>query len=340
MADNVAEQALAATSYIDDDGSSGVLGFRLPASPFLDATSVDAFIAQGRSWETIVRKSGALAQQGASPEAIRAAYDDELLIDLAKQQARFDVAVRHERIAGIPVTVFDPAVPRSQAILLNVHGGGFICGRGIGAAIESIPICAAAATRVISVEYRLYPEYSPMEALADIMAVYAYLVQTLPAERVGIFGSSAGALLTAQLTSALIERHRPLPGGIALLAMGASWISGDSATIFSTVERVAGLSAQLPAYLAAADSGDATIFPARHRDRLAQFPPTLLISSTRDVALSSVVDTHAKLVEAGAAADLHIWEGLRHCFYYDPDFSASNEVYRVVDRFFGRTTNT
>jgi len=47
----------------------------------------------------------------------------------------------------------------------------------------------------------------------------------------------------------------------------------------------------------------------------AGFPPTYLISGTRDVLLSDTVRTHRKLRRAGTVADLHVYEGLAHGDY-------------------------
>jgi len=69
---------------------------------------------------------------------------------------------------------------------------------------------------------------------------------------------------------------------------------------------------------------------------MAKFPPSLLVATTRDVALSSVVVTHSQLVRLGVDAELHVWEGLGHTFYTDPDLPESREVHDVVIGFFDR----
>jgi len=67
---------------------------------------------------------------------------------------------------------------------------------------------------------------------------------------------------------------------------------------------------------------------------MSKFPPSLLVAATRDKALSSVVYTHSLLVAQGVEAELHVWEGLGHAFFYDPDLPQSREVYAVVIKFF------
>jgi acetyl esterase/lipase len=69
---------------------------------------------------------------------------------------------------------------------------------------------------------------------------------------------------------------------------------------------------------------------------LARFPPTLLITGTRAYDLSAVVETHRQLVKNGAEAELHLWDGMNHCFFFDVDLPESKEAYAVIARFFGK----
>lgn len=89
-------------------------------------------------------------------------------------------------------------------------------------------------------------------------------------------------------------------------------------------------------YLMHADPHDPLAFPVRSKEVLAKFPPSLLIGSTRDFALSSVVHTHTLLVQQGVEAELHVWEGLGHAFFMDPDLPQSRDLYGVVVKFFDK----
>lgn len=81
-------------------------------------------------------------------------------------------------------------------------------------------------------------------------------------------------------------------------------------------------------------SNDPLAFPVRSLSVMKHFPPSLLVAATRDPALSSVVQTHAVLVSQGVDAELHIWEGLGHGFFFDLDLPQSREVYAVTVKFF------
>jgi acetyl esterase/lipase len=81
---------------------------------------------------------------------------------------------------------------------------------------------------------------------------------------------------------------------------------------------------------------DPLVAPGWHLDVLAKFPPTLLISGTRDIAMSSLIYTHTQLVKAGADADLHLWDGVDHDFFADVDLPESKEAFSVMVKFFAR----
>jgi acetyl esterase/lipase len=87
-------------------------------------------------------------------------------------------------------------------------------------------------------------------------------------------------------------------------------------------------------YFAGTDANDPLVAPASSAEVLAKFPPTLIVSGTRAFDLSNAVYTHAQLIKLGVAAELHVWEGMFHGFFYNPDVPESSECYDVIVRFF------
>ena len=89
-------------------------------------------------------------------------------------------------------------------------------------------------------------------------------------------------------------------------------------------------------YLAGASVKDPLVSPTASDEVLRQFPPTLLITATRGFELSSTVYTHTQLVRLGVEADLHVWEGLFHGFFYNADVPESRQAYDVMLKFFDK----
>ena len=68
---------------------------------------------------------------------------------------------------------------------------------------------------------------------------------------------------------------------------------------------------------------------------MSRFPPTLVLTSTRDAAASSAVYTHTRLSGVGVETRLHVWEGQPHGFLSgEPDFPESRAAWETVVRFF------
>ncbi|GAK07172.1 alpha/beta hydrolase [Geomicrobium sp. JCM 19038] len=116
----------------------------------------------------------------------------------------------------IPVRVYQPEGTTPQPVLLYFHGGGWV----LGDLDSHDPVCRrianASQSTVISVEYRLAPEYPFPAAVYDCYnAVYWVREQAeilgIDKERVAVGGDSAGGNLAAVVTHLLKERNETLP---------------------------------------------------------------------------------------------------------------------------------
>jgi acetyl esterase/lipase len=76
--------------------------------------------------------------------------------------------------------------------------------------------------------------------------------------------------------------------------------------------------------------------PGAFAAAIAKFPPTLLISGTRDFQLSGTLRANELLGDAGVETELHVWEGMWHSFFSDPELPESKAAYAVMARFFER----
>ena len=83
-------------------------------------------------------------------------------------------------------------------------------GRGAGALLEAVPVAATAKMRVVAVEYALAPERPFPAAVNDVITIFEQLSATQSPASIGMFGCSAGAMLTAQATARLISQGKPL----------------------------------------------------------------------------------------------------------------------------------
>src|SRR5262249_42949510 len=164
--------------------------------------------------------------------------------------------------------------------------------------------------KVITVDYREGPEYKFPAASEDVASVYGELLKTYPAKNIGIYGCSAGGMLTAQ-SVAWFQRHGlARPGAIGMFGAAAVVPEPGDSNYFASALMGSVPEAQdgkkfLPYFdVAGLDLKDPLVSPVYTPAVLAGFPPALLISGTRDPGLSPVVYTHAQLRKLGVDADL------------------------------------
>jgi acetyl esterase/lipase len=63
-------------------------------------------------------------------------------------------------------------------------------------------------------------------------------------------------------------------------------------------------------------------------------PPTLFVSSTRDMLLSGTANLHRAYLQAGVDARLVVFDALPHAFWYDPMLPESQEASHMMADFF------
>jgi epsilon-lactone hydrolase len=250
--------------------------------------------------------------------------------------------IERQTIAGVPARVITPLeIPQEKRdrILLNVHGGGF--NSDSGSLTETIPIANLTRTKVIAILYRLAPENPFPAAVDDVVAVYKELLKTYKPGKVAIYGTSAGAILTAEVAVRLKQLGLPLPGALGVFSgLGDFSKVGDTGAIYS----LNGFSGPLSppstktadhSYIGSTDTKDPVLSPV-YAD-LKGLPPTLFVTSTRDMLLSGTTILHRAFLHAGVDAQLVVFEALPHAFWNNVNLPESREFDQTVSNFFDKT---
>lgn len=270
-------------------------------------------------------------------------FNDKLA---AAMRAKYDVSIHDEVWGGVPVQrVVAANAPANPArLLINFHGGAFMWGAGSGALVEAIPIAAVTGMPVVTVDYRMAPEHTFPAATLDAHAVFTEARRRFDPAAIGVYGCSAGAVLVAQLIAQLHHAGDPLPGAAAMLGGGGTDFGGDSAILSSMLmgsDPDGGLHSLFDlVYMKSASPDDPLAVPCLDDRLLANFPPSLLITASRDFAASSVSHFHRRLVANGSDARLFMFDGLWHAFHIFSDLPESKEVYALMRNFFARNLKT
>jgi acetyl esterase/lipase len=248
---------------------------------------------------------------------------DEGKVDMAREISKqLSVSVEHGAIEGVSVYYVTPvevAPDLEDKLFVHTHGGAFVLNGGEAGTIEAIVIAALAKVRVLSIDYRMPPSHPAPAARDDVVTVYQHLLKQGSAQKIALGGSSGGANLTMGLVQHFIEQEVDLPGALFLGTPGADMSkTGDSYYINDGIDRNlvtydGFLEAAVRLYANGRDLKDPLVSPL-YGD-LHGFPPTFLITGTRDLLLSATVRTHIKLRQSGVVADLFVYEGIAHGDY-------------------------
>jgi epsilon-lactone hydrolase len=274
-----------------------------------------------------------LAERRARTDAWRAQ-------DSAEARKLYPVNVEETTTAGVRTDIITPMTMPAEnktRVLINLHGGGF--NSDSGSLIEGVPISSLAKMKVVSVYYRLAPENPFPAAVDDVAAVYKELLKTYKPHSIGIFGTSAGAILTCEVTVKLKQLGLPLPGALGVFSSLADFSRpGDSRQLFT----LNGFPGQIQPvdpqhlpdneYVGKTDRKDPVLSPL-FAD-LHSWPPSLLVTSTRDLLLSDTAIFHRALLRAGDDSQLVVFEALPHAFWYHFQLPETQEALELMAKFF------
>jgi epsilon-lactone hydrolase len=170
--------------------------------------------------------------------------------------------------------------------------------------------------------------------------VYRSMLDYHKPEQLGIYGASAGGFLTGQTLVRLQCEGLPGPSCAGIFTAGGDLGDlGDTASfltlsgfygepILPTTHEVS----EIRAYVGGADPKDPGVSPIF--SDLSKFPPTLMVTGTRDALLSSAALMHRALRRAGVDADLHVFEAMPHAHWYNIHLPEAREALQEMAAFF------
>jgi len=244
-------------------------------------------------------------------------------------------------VGSVPAEWITPATVASDAVILYLHGGGWILGWYNSHRWMVSHICQAASCKALAVDYRLAPEHPFPAALDDCVAAYRSLVESgTPPERIVIAGDSAGANLALATLMVLQEAGDRLPAAAVCLSPMTDLLgTGDS---FTRQKRDALLSAEgalemARAYYAENDPRLPLISP--HYGDLTGLPPLLIQVGEDEILLDDSHRLAEKATAAGVSVELSVWPGMWHVWQtLVPYLPEAKDAVDAVGEFIRRQT--
>lgn len=271
-------------------------------------------------------------QTGAGPHPI-----------LAEIGERLGVSVTRAVLGGVPVFVSKPAnmPPRNRdRVLMHLHGGGYVLFPGEIGAGEGMMMAGYGGFTVVSVDYRMAPDFPFPAALDDAASVWKALLAEHDPHRMAVFGTSAGGGLTLALMLKAKAEGFLMP---AAIAPGSPWVDlaprGDTLAANEFVDNVlvsidgwVGTAGRVYAGTTSLDNPFLSPINGDFRG----LPPAILTSGTRDLLLSDTVRAHRKLRQAGVEAALQVFEAQSHAQFLTPFVPETEEAFGEITAFFDR----
>jgi monoterpene epsilon-lactone hydrolase len=230
-----------------------------------------------------------------------------------------DVKVELVTAPERPAEWLTPPGVRTDAVVLYLHGGGYVIGSPRSHRHLAAAIARAAGTRALLLDYRLAPEHPFPAALEDAVAAYQWLLrQGIAPARIVMAGDSAGGGLTVATLLALRDRGLPRPAGgvcispwVDLTNSAASYVSKAAVDPIVTLESIAMLT---QAYVGAGDPKQPLVSPL-YAD-LCELPPLLVQVGSDEVLVDDALGLGARARAAGVDVTVREWPAMIHVWHW------------------------
>ncbi len=317
------------------DGSAHIVDLTVPIPATVSPEARAMLQANAAAGDPTHGLTLALQQMRAANDAHQEKTTHQLL-------QMYPVKVEKKTLGGVPVTLVTPLqarADRKDRLLINVHGGAFFLGQG--SITEAIPIAAKTGIAVLAIDYRLAPETPFPGAVDDTIAVYRELLKTYSAKHLALYGSSAGAVLSAQTAVRARQLGLPLPAALGFFSGTVDFARPGDSEAFFTIgglgPLVTPVAVQAHGYLADNNLSNPVLSPA-YAD-VKGFPPVLLMCGTRDFFLSGTTNFHRQLLRAGVRAQLVVFDAMPHVHWGNAELPESQEALDIQARFLAEHVN-
>ena len=225
-------------------------------------------------------------------------------------------------------------------VILQLHGGGYIGPmKNIYRRFAVRYSKLSYGGDVLTIDYRVAPEYPFPAALEDAVFAYRWLIEEKGYEpdHIVVAGDSAGGGLSLALGLYLRDHGIAMPGGFIVMSPWTDLtVSGESYQENYEIDPLFGNSTDNmlynSSYIGESDPRDPYMSPAFGEYH--GFPPVLLEVGSYEVLLSDTLTVADKLKSAGVKRRLSVYEGMFHVFQMGLDLiPESREAWEEVETF-------
>ncbi|HEX2964967.1 MAG TPA: alpha/beta hydrolase [Syntrophorhabdaceae bacterium] len=237
-------------------------------------------------------------------------------------------------IGDIPVFKISGPLTSRDKVILFFHGGGFV----VGCTEDHLELCGrlsyAASMPVISIDYRLSPEYAFPAALEDCMASFAWLTESgFSPSDIAVLGISAGGNLAISMCMNLRDTGSSLPAGMVCISPAVNLTSSHSPAgdvndwlnpeVLELARRV---------YIKGKDEKNPLISPLC--GNLEGLPPVFIQAGSHELLFADIVAFKELAEKSGIKTVFDPWDGMFHCWQmFAPVFEPGREAIGVMGAY-------
>jgi monoterpene epsilon-lactone hydrolase len=236
---------------------------------------------------------------------------------LSAQPLPAEVTVTAAALGGVPTAEITVDGVEPRHVVLYFHGGVYVMSDAFLAAELASQVGRRTQAKVISVDYRLAPEYPYPAAVDDALAAYEALLQEghAPSDIAFAGESAGGGLAVATLVNAR-DHGLPLPAAAFVMSPYVDLtLAGTSMETRREVDPLLSrelLQPRVTDYTSGQDAALGLISPL-FAD-LSGLPPLIIQAGTHEVLLDDAVRLAGRAVAADVEVTLDITPGVPHVF--------------------------
>lgn len=287
--------------------------------------------------------SAATRESGGATVAKRALLDMYCAADPSILAIKSEVSPAIAKDGDLSVAAEWVIAPNSEPNkrLLYIHGGSWMAGspashRSITSRLAELTGCV-----VLSIAYRLAPEFPFPNGLNDCVASFKWLCENHPhgqstADKVYVSGDSAGGNLSLSLILKLQQEQARVPDATAAFSPATDLtFSSDTIEKNNAIDPI--INAELlplvvQNYLQGGDPKDPLVSPAR--GDLSNLPPILIQTGEREVLLGDSFIFADAAKAQGSEVELDLWPDMPHVFQgFGPFLEEAEDALNRVARF-------
>ncbi|MFW9943073.1 MAG: alpha/beta hydrolase [Candidatus Thorarchaeota archaeon] len=268
---------------------------------------------------------------------LRFVFENSIKQDLENFPIPTDIEIKSTILDKIPAEWVIPPNTIKDHVILHLHGGGWMLGSPLISRRITSAIAKATNLKILSIDYRLAPEYPFPTPLEDCVNAYNWLLSNgFKSEHIIIAGESAGGNLTLTTLLKLRDLGIDLPAGAFCLSPATDFTFSDD-SFFKNSATDPGLADVgifwwFVAYLAGEDPRNPYISPLF--GDLSGLPPILIQASSCEMLYSDASRFVEKAKNAGVNATLQAWDEMPHVFQgtrFELLPEAEEAIYKIAE---------